>query len=85
MVSFLYQLRIIDFNILNKHVSSTAVIAHYAALFSIVFSLKKNPAERPNLKVLSTHQFLVRAEAENVDFAAWVQDTMKKEVQPEKR
>ncbi|KFM64248.1 Dual specificity mitogen-activated protein kinase kinase 2, partial [Stegodyphus mimosarum] len=36
----------------------------------------KNPAERADLKFLTTHAFVKRSEAEDVDFAGWVCQTM---------
>ncbi|CAL1286342.1 unnamed protein product [Larinioides sclopetarius] len=38
--------------------------------------LKKNPAERADLKFLTTHAFVKRSEMEDVDFAGWVCQTM---------
>lgn len=38
--------------------------------------LKKNPAERADLKTLMTHEWIKKAESENVDFAGWVCRTM---------
>lgn len=38
--------------------------------------LKKNPAERTDLKTLINHQFVKQAETEEVDFAGWVCQTM---------
>lgn len=38
--------------------------------------LKKNPAERADLKFLTTHAFVKRSESEEVDFAGWVCQTM---------
>ncbi|XP_020287898.1 dual specificity mitogen-activated protein kinase kinase 1 [Pseudomyrmex gracilis] len=38
--------------------------------------LKKNPAERATLKMLMNHEWIKKAESENVDFAGWVCRTM---------
>lgn len=38
--------------------------------------LKKNPAERADLKTLTNHPFIKRSEMEQVDFAKWVCQTM---------
>ncbi|KAG8200849.1 hypothetical protein JTE90_015756 [Oedothorax gibbosus] len=38
--------------------------------------LKKNPAERADLKFLTTHAFVKRSDTEDVDFAGWVCKTM---------
>ncbi|XP_034939025.1 dual specificity mitogen-activated protein kinase kinase dSOR1 [Chelonus insularis] len=38
--------------------------------------LKKNPAERADLKTLMNHEWIRKAEAENVDIAGWVCRTM---------
>lgn len=38
--------------------------------------LKKNPAERADLKTLMNHAFIKRSESEEVDFAGWVCKTM---------
>ncbi|KAL6425388.1 hypothetical protein ACFW04_009523 [Cataglyphis niger] len=38
--------------------------------------LKKNPAERADLKTLMNHEWIKKAESENVDFAGWVCRTM---------
>ncbi|GAB1861900.1 mitogen-activated protein kinase kinase [Camponotus japonicus] len=38
--------------------------------------LKKNPAERADLKTLMSHEWIKKAESENVDFAGWVCRTM---------
>lgn len=38
--------------------------------------LKKNPAERADLKTLMNHEWIKKAEAENVDIAGWVCRTM---------
>ncbi|GLG96728.1 hypothetical protein R5R35_003916 [Gryllus longicercus] len=38
--------------------------------------LKKNPAERADLKTLMNHEWVRRAESENVDIAGWVCKTM---------
>ncbi|XP_058794532.1 dual specificity mitogen-activated protein kinase kinase dSOR1 isoform X2 [Phymastichus coffea] len=42
--------------------------------------LKKNPAERADLKTLMNHDWIKKAESENVDIAGWVCRTM--EIQP---
>ncbi|XP_033214454.1 dual specificity mitogen-activated protein kinase kinase dSOR1 isoform X2 [Belonocnema kinseyi] len=38
--------------------------------------LKKNPAERADLKTLMNHEWIKKAESENVDIAGWVCRTM---------
>ncbi|GFY42372.1 hypothetical protein TNIN_152132 [Trichonephila inaurata madagascariensis] len=38
--------------------------------------LKKNPAERADLKFLTTHPFVRRSDSEDVDFPGWVCQTM---------
>ncbi|XP_008552823.1 dual specificity mitogen-activated protein kinase kinase dSOR1 [Microplitis demolitor] len=38
--------------------------------------LKKNPAERADLKTLMSHEWIKKAESENVDIAGWVCRTM---------
>ncbi|XP_069695827.1 dual specificity mitogen-activated protein kinase kinase dSOR1 isoform X2 [Periplaneta americana] len=38
--------------------------------------LKKNPAERPDLKTLMNHEWVRKAECEDVDIAGWVCKTM---------
>ncbi|UYV72527.1 MAP2K1, partial [Cordylochernes scorpioides] len=38
--------------------------------------LKKNPAERADLKSLMVHPFIKKSESEEVDFAGWVCNTM---------
>ncbi|KAJ9594738.1 hypothetical protein L9F63_013948, partial [Diploptera punctata] len=38
--------------------------------------LKKNPGERPDLKTLMNHEWVRKAELENVDIAGWVCKTM---------
>ncbi|XP_023227945.1 dual specificity mitogen-activated protein kinase kinase 1-like isoform X2 [Centruroides sculpturatus] len=38
--------------------------------------LKKNPAERADLKTLMNHPFVKRSETEEIDFAGWVCQTM---------
>ncbi|PSN33740.1 Dual specificity mitogen-activated protein kinase kinase dSOR1, partial [Blattella germanica] len=53
-----------------------------AGIFSASFKdfvdscLKKNPAERPDLKTLMSHEWVRKAESENVDIAGWVCKTM---------
>ncbi|XP_008217851.1 dual specificity mitogen-activated protein kinase kinase dSOR1 isoform X2 [Nasonia vitripennis] len=42
--------------------------------------LKKNPAERADLKTLINHEWIKKAESENVDIAGWVCRTM--DIQP---
>ncbi|CAB0041453.1 unnamed protein product [Trichogramma brassicae] len=42
--------------------------------------LKKNPTERADLKTLMNHEWIKKAESENVDIAGWVCRTM--EIQP---
>ncbi|XP_023248490.1 dual specificity mitogen-activated protein kinase kinase dSOR1 isoform X1 [Copidosoma floridanum] len=42
--------------------------------------LKKNPAERADLKTLMNHEWIKKAESENVDIAGWVCRTM--DIQP---
>ncbi|XP_076242821.1 mitogen-activated protein kinase kinase 1 [Calliopsis andreniformis] len=53
-----------------------------AGIFSDAFTdfvdrcLKKNPAERADLKTLMNHEWIKKAESENVDIAGWVCRTM---------
>ncbi|XP_054004771.1 dual specificity mitogen-activated protein kinase kinase dSOR1 isoform X1 [Hylaeus anthracinus] len=53
-----------------------------AGMFSDAFTdfvdrcLKKNPAERADLKTLMNHEWIKKAESENVDIAGWVCRTM---------
>ncbi|XP_017877164.1 dual specificity mitogen-activated protein kinase kinase dSOR1 [Ceratina calcarata] len=53
-----------------------------AGIFSDTFTdfvdrcLKKNPAERADLKTLMNHEWIKKAESENVDIAGWVCRTM---------
>ncbi|PBC26459.1 dual specificity mitogen-activated protein kinase kinase dSOR1 [Apis cerana] len=53
-----------------------------AGIFSDAFTdfvdrcLKKNPVERANLKTLMNHEWIKKAESENVDIAGWVCRTM---------
>ncbi|RWS16743.1 Dual specificity mitogen-activated protein kinase kinase 1-like protein [Dinothrombium tinctorium] len=41
--------------------------------------LKKNPAERADLKTLTNHPFVKRSESEDVDFARWICQVMQLE------
>lgn len=53
-----------------------------AGIFSDAFTdfvdrcLKKNPSERADLKTLMNHEWIKKAESENVDIAGWVCRTM---------